>query len=339
MKSNSILVFFLTRSLFLGFGVSIVFNYAKKDSYIGVILGILLGLLITYLYTYVIKNKQDKSILELTKNHKIIGLIARVLLLIASYIILIYTLVIYKIFVTSFLLFNTPVIYVVVPLIILASFLAYKGLKPIIRVASSLFPLSLVLIVFCIASLVGYFELDNFFPILTTTPTSILKTAIAFAGITAFPNILTLHLNKDIKGYTKIYLLSALSLLIVFICVNGVLGQDLVSILRFPEYMVLKQLKLLNFIEKVENILSIVWAFDLFITITMSIYSIKELVPKKKDKLITNIILIITIFIISKFFAFDYVNELNLYHLTPYISSIASILVILPFIYLVKKNK
>ena len=338
MKINTSVVYFLTRSLFLGFGLSLTFYSSGNDSYIGATLGMLIGIIITLTYSYIIKKKQDLNLKDLFKNNKTLGIITRILMLIASFIILVYVLVIYKIFVVSFLLVNTPELYILIPYVILILALTFKGLKIISRVASCLLPLSLILAIFSILSLVGYFEPINFLPVLDTAPTNILKSAITFAGISTLPNILLLHSKGEIKHHTKMYILSSLSLIIAIICVNGVFGEILVKAFRFPEYMVLKQLKLLNFIEKVENILSIAWCFDLFITACMATYSIKDLIPEKKNKYSIILILIITTYIISKVFAQNYINELRIYYALPYVAIIIPLIIIIPMLYLVNKK-
>ena len=66
-----------------------------------------------------------------------------------------------------------------------------------------------------------------------------------------------------------------------FLLTYGILGANLVDIYRYPEYMTLKKIKLFNFVEKVENIVSITWIFDLFITLAVSGNNMKELLPKK----------------------------------------------------------
>ncbi len=172
---------------------------------------------------------------------------------------------------------------------------------------------------------------------MSSSSTSIFKTALFYAGISSFPNLLTLHF-KNPKGITKIYVLASVFLVLAALSVEGVLGEVLVKIFRFPEYIVLKQIKLFQFIEKVENILSVVWIFDLFITATMSVYSIKELLPQAKNKYTTIGTLIILMYIIDNYLAFNYVNELKIYYLLPYISLIVPIMIIIPMLYLTRKK-
>ncbi len=336
-KISATPLFFLTRSLFFGLGISIICKYTNKDTYIGAIIGTLLGLLIILCYRHIILKKNNRSLNQIMNTNKIIGTLARVLLLFASTIILIYSLLSYKTFVSSFLLATTPVYMILLPWLILLVYAAFSGLDMIHKLATSLLPISLVLSLLSIISVFGNFDYYNFLPFLTTKTSNMLMTIIAFAGISTFPGLLTLHFASDTKHYIKYYLLSALLVVIAILCINGVFGEILVNVFRFPEYMVLKQVKLLDFIEKVENILSIAWAFDLFITSSFSIYSIKELLPKKKNNYITIIIIVIIAIIIDKFFDFNYINELFLYYALPYISLIFPIIIILLFLYLLKK--
>ncbi|MCM1052977.1 MAG: spore germination protein [Ruminococcus sp.] len=338
MKENSSIVYFLTRSLFLGYGISLLFLQSSKDSYIGAIIGLIIGFFITYLYTYIIKCKEKQELKDIFKKNKIIGFITRILYFIASLLVFFYAIIIYKLFVVSFLLVKSPEIYITIPFIILALYLAFKDLKVISRVASSLLPIAVIFALVSMLSLTNSLEIDNFLPFLTAKPMSILKTALTFASISAMPNILTLHFKGNTKGYMKMYVLACLFLIITLIFINGIYGEALVKAFRFPEYMVLKQIRLLDFIEKIENILSVMFIFDLFITITMSIYSIKEVIPEYKNKLVTVLILIITIYFINQVFAFNYVNDIRLYYLLPTLAPIVILIVTIPMLYLVKKK-
>ena len=337
-KMSATPLFFLTRSLFFGLGISLICKYTDKDTYLAAIIGTILGLFIILGYRTIIRSKNGKTLVELLQKDKVIGTILRVLLLISSIFILTYTLLTYKTFVSSFLLSTTPVYMIFIPWIILLFYAASSGLPMIHKLATSLFPLSLVLAFLSIVSAFGNFDYYNFLPILTSKPTDMILSIIAFAGISAFPGILSLHFDSDVKHYVKYYLLSASLIVIAILCINGVFGEVLVNVFRFPEYMVLKQVKLLNFIEKVENILSIAWAFDLFITSLFSIYSIKELVPKKTSKWTTCILVVIIAIIIDKVLDYNYINELFLYYALPYISFGFPILILIFFFYLLKKR-
>ena len=325
-KQNSVELFFLTRSLFFGLGISLLCKFTDKDTYIGAIIGTFLGLLIILGYRYIIKHK-NSSLLELFQKNKVLGIITRILLLLASIIILTYALLTYKTFVSSFLLSTTPVYMVLIPWLLLLIYCAWNGLSMIHKIASCLFPFSIVLSLLSIISIFGNFDFYNFLPILTTSPSNMFMSIISFAGISAFPGILTLHMDNNIKNYGKFYLLSSLMIIIAILCINGVFGEVLVNVFRFPEYMVLKQVKLFDFIEKIENILSIAWAFDLFITSAFCVYSIKTLVPKKHNPIYTLVIIGLVAIIIDRIF-----DALS------YISLILPIIIILLLLYQIRKR-
>ena len=337
MNSNANIMYYLTRSLFLGFGISLLFYNSGKDCYLGAILGLLFGIMITYGYYYILLNKKE-PLSKLYAKSPLIGFIARFLLILSSYIILLYCLILYSTFTISFLLTNTPAIYILIPFLLLAFYCAFKGLKIISRLASTLLPISLIFCLFAFFGLSVFFESTNFLPFLTINFSGFFKTALTFAGISAFPNILTLHFTNPPKNYFKIYILASLTIIFALICINGVFGAYLTSIFRFPEYMVLKQLKIFRFIEKVENIFSVIWIIDLYITSTMAIYSLKESLPAKHNKLSMTLILIATMLIIDNFFGFNYTNELASYYILPFISLILSIIIMIPFMYLIKRH-
>ena len=70
-KQNATELFFLTRSLFFGLGISLICKYTDKDTYIGAIIGTFLGLLIILGYRYIIKHK-NSSLLELFQKNKVL---------------------------------------------------------------------------------------------------------------------------------------------------------------------------------------------------------------------------------------------------------------------------
>lgn len=336
---NSYITYFLTRSLFLGYGFSLLFDVTNKDAYFGMTLGMLLGAFIIYLYTYIIKKKGNRSLNEIFSDHKLIGPFTKIILFLSSIFLLLYLLVIYKLFVVSFLLVNSPEVFVTIPFIILCCYAAFKNFKVIARIAGVLLPISIILSIIIIFSLSGSMEVTNLLPIFTVTPLSFFKTTIFFAGISTFPSILSLHFNGETKGMIKTYLIAAILLILASIFVNGVLGESLVNIFRFPEYMVLKQVKLFQFIEKIENIFSIIWIFDLLIASIMCTYSINKCITVKWNKTLSVGLLAILMYVIDRFFAFNYVNELKIYFILPYISIIIPFILISLMLYLVKSKK
>lgn len=338
-KENCTITYFLTQSLFLGYGISLLFSNKGKDAYIGAILGAIIGFLIISIYNYLMEIKGDKKLIDIFQQNKLLGTITRIIFFLSSLILLLYFVLIYKAFVTSFLLIETPIIFPIIPFLGIGCLSAFKGMKNIRRVSNCLFPASIVLSIIIIISLYPSLNIDNFLPILSTGPGSILKHALTFAGISVFPNILNFQNNNKVKNIPLMYLLSCFIIINTIILVNGIFGENLASIFRFPEYMVLKQLKFLDFVEKVENILSISWFLSLFVSSSAAIYSIKETLPKKKNKQVTIIILVLLTLIVAKLFNVYHPTELTMYHILPLISFTIAVLIIIPLYFLIKKSK
>jgi len=96
----------------------------------------------------------------------------------------------------------------------------------------------------------------------------------------------------------------------------GALTPNVAKMYSFPEYMVLKRIKIFGFIENIENIITAIWYIDLFVFITMILKRIYGIINKKiiYYPVIFTIILFTTYFIVD-----NYYRVIFLYHYTPYI--------------------
>ena len=85
--------------------------------------------------------------------------------------------------------------------------------------------------------------------------------------------------------------------MIICFAVVSILGRHLIKIYSYPEYMVLKKIKISSFIENVENFVSLIWLFDLYYGLTLSFKKIRGIL--KKDY--KTIILVLLITLINSF--------------------------------------
>ncbi len=133
------------------------------------------------------------------------------------------------------------------------------------------------------------------------------------------------------------FIFSTITVILMCIYIIGVLGPNLIEIYRYPEYMVLKKIKIFNFIEKVENIISIAWLFDLFMALGISGENIKECLPKKHRNITFFLILIILYFgaILSGIY---YHEELMLYHILPIVLGIFEFIMLFLLMLIPKKK-
>lgn len=274
--------FLLPFSLFIGLGITRIINTARTDSWISIILGTIIGLI----FNYTIKKLPNND-------NKLTAYLANAALLLLG-------ITIITKLVSSVYLDKTGNITVMIPFLLLILYSAFKDRYSIMKGISILNIIYLFMILFSFASLIPTTNLDYFKPIAINSPFKIILGALEYALYSTTPFIV-LPEYKEKYNY-KIYLLSSLFILIIFILVIGNLGIELSTVYRYPEYMLFKNISLLNFIENTHNILFFTWIINIYTLTSHTSLNIKEIV-KDKGLIITLILLaiIINTFIINTY--------------------------------------
>ena len=294
------LSYFITRSSMFGIGFFLLFKNVGKDAWICILLGSILGVGIIYLYHLIKKYLQKESLKEKLKNTFIGKILLFLLILFYLYIIVI-ILILLPMFVNSFYLLYTPKILVVIPFMILAIYVANKGKTTLSNLSSLLFIFSILIVALYFLLLTKYYNFSNLIPILTVKTDNLLLATLIYASITTIPNILIINYpENNFKDDLKNYIYATISILVITLGIILALGEPLLKIYSFPEYDVLKQIKILDFIENVENLSTFVWYFDLFITLSVVTTNLKETLPTKYNK-IYFYLLILSVVIIANF--------------------------------------
>ena len=321
-RQYKFLSFFLTRGLFLGTGISLMLNASGPDTLIASILGIILGFIFITIYYQIYQKKNPLKLNFLNK----------ILLLLLVIVILNDGLFCLTTLISSFYLIKTPPFLIAIFLTIVIYIATKKGLNTFARVAELLMPYAVLLIFIKTLSFFPMIKIDNFYPILNESIPHILKSILIMAALTSVPQVLLLSTPKEqltFKEYSIGYLLGSISILLLIIPIIGVFGFPLARIYRSPEYMILKKLNLINFLEHLENIFSTSWIIDIFILGGMCSYIFHNKIIEKKSisKYLTPIFLIGMTFL-AVFVNSHYPIVLFLYNNT-YL-----ILLILTFLYL-----
>ena len=294
-KINSLqfgtLVSFTILSTLIGIGFNNVTKFAKVDSYISIILGYVIGFIPILFFLYLFN--QEKNLNELINDifGKILGKIVNFLLLIPISVIGICS--VYSIcnFMVSQFLADTPIIilYVVPSIVILYGLV--KGIESISRTSLILYVIALVLVIITVIGLAPQVEVDNFKPILENGISNPLKGAFLFVLSDIIPVFIVLSISKkniiDKEKTTKsIIIFYSLAILIMFLNIAmtiGTLGINLTDMYQYPEYLVLKQISFFNFLDRIENFVTIQWIFRTFILISLVVYYIKNTIKKDSD--------------------------------------------------------
>ena len=320
------LAYNLSRSLFLGGGISTLFLKSSKDAYIAIILGTLLGLGIIYILSLISKNI-DKPLNEYLKDKSLLNILIKIVFIIYIIFLIFILLIILATFLYSYFLIFTPSIISCLPFVFLATYLNSKNIKNISYIASILLVLSLVLVFLKTILLTNEFDFSNLLPILTTKPNKIFITAFLFAILSTAPFLTTIDEKITFKENFKYYLISMLTIFIVVLTITVVLGE-MVNIYSYPEYSVLRKISLFNFIENIENFVSAAWFFDIFISLSICSLKLKNLI-NVKSSIIPFIVSLIILYIVNKFVVNNFYNSMAIYKTFPFILAIFMTLLII----------
>jgi len=299
MKKNSYLelaslVIIQTVTTFFGISVSILKEGAGVNSWLSALISYIIGLIPLFLIIYISNYQPNKKLNEKINSlfGNTIGFIINILfslLLVSLGITLLYNI---NNFILSQFLYRTPFLVSCTLFIILIIYCANKGINVISKVAMLLLTINIALYTINILALIGYIDLSNFLPLLKENTQNIIPTSLKIASINYLPLLTILIIPKNKltvpKQYTKTiiisYIIGAIISFGLVITTFGVLGIDLVNAFEYSEYIVLRKIKLLGFLERIENIISLQWIIGSFVYLTIIVYSISKSIPLKSTK-------------------------------------------------------
>ena len=323
------LVYFVTGSFFLASGYSLIFNTSSYDSWISMIIGSLIGLFIVIIINKFGFNKIKNYILNNNLN-----IFIKVIFIMFFSFILFINVIILRVFTTSFYLTKTPGWFITIPYILLCLYNSKLGIKNIAKEAQILMPLSAFIIVINMLGVCKDGSIDYFLPLFNTPIIKIILSSLYFAILTSIPQLLLFDIKLEKKEHIKGYLFITSLLVFIGSIIIFVLGPSLIKIYRFPEYMVLKQLKIFNFVEKIENLVGMIWFFDLFISSSICLYNIDKTIKSNK---VFYIIPILIIFLVE-FSSYHYQIVMFIYKYMPYLLLSLGILFFI-CLYFIKRKK
>ena len=331
---NNKLAYFLSKSSMFGLGYFLLCNLNDKNTYLSIILGTILGLFIIYIYSK-ISNYSNYNIHKYL-NNTFIGKLFNIILLLFYIYILLITILTITTFINSFYLIKTPRIIIILSILLLSIYLSFKDNKTLINLSNIFFCFSIFIVILFTILLIPYSNINELLPIFNYNNINIIKGSIIYALISTVPLIIINNYNTNIKITLKNYLVASIINLTIVIGTTLSLG-NLLNVYRFPEYAVLKQIRILDFIENIENISAFGWYAESFIVISLTVLNIKDTLSFKYNKLYLVILLLslIPMLILSN----NYDLLLKVFYIHPYILLIFFIIFLLLLIYLKLKKK
>lgn len=332
--------YFLTRSFFLGIGFSLIIGITKQDSILAFLLGSVLGIFFLHLIKKIQKYKGEKTLIEVLQEMGGIGIFLRILFVIFGITLLLEGITFFQLFASSFFLTKTPLFFISLPIVLLLIKISKGGIKTTFRVSACLFPISFLLTLLSLFMLFQYADFNNITPLFVSKPISFLKSTFFYTSLVISPSIITLMTKNNNQNNIFPYLLACFTLILKIILIIAIVGPVLASAYRFPEYIILKEIKLLDFVEKIENIVAISWIFDHFIYASLSSLFVKDLLPKKGNRIFHILLILLIYFVSFCIIGKYYIYELFLYYFLPvFIFIIFLIAIPILFAYTYKKRK
>ena len=331
-----------TVTTFFGISVSILKEGSGINSWLSALISYIIGfiplLIIIYISNYQPNLKLNEKINKLYG--KTFGFIINLLLSIILIILGITLFYNINNFILSQFLYRTPFLVSCILFISIVVYNTNKGINVITKSAFLLLILNIFLYTINIGALFQSIDINNFYPLLKENTNNIIPTSIKISFINYLPLLTILNIPKDKltvpSKYNKTliisYIIGALISLGLVITTFGVLGINLINTFEYSEYIVLRKIKLLGFLERIENIISLQWIIGTFIYLSIIIYTITNSFSIKKEKINKYInILIASIFVIltNIIFKDNTIFDSYIKNIFPYIMSTFIIIYIL----------
>lgn len=329
-KEIFIFAFILSVFMFPGFGNTFILEAGRNSSVITSIIGFLLGYIPLFLILSISKQTDKKNIFELNiERFKILGHILNILLALSIIYMIITSMWASVNFIVSQFLTKTSYYLVLLSMCLIGSITITKGIEVIGRTSIVLFIFFVGTIIFSWLFSLPNFDTNNLFPIIDINSKNFIKSTLMYTSLSSLPLITLLFLRKnDIVDKEKFnkriilgYTIAAFVLIIFFLLIILTFGIDLSILFGYPEYALFKKINAFNFIQRIENIISITIFITSFISFSLLNTFLTEYIKttfKVKEKKKTNIISILLVFIIPYISTYLFINKKILFIYTKY---------------------
>lgn len=297
---------FFSKALFMGIGISNILVRAKESTIFVILLGTIIGCFLLYLLNQF--------------NYKKINGFRKLCMFILIFVLFIIGLEELINLISSIYLIDTNKYFICLPLLLVIIYLNSKDLDVNLKISSMLVIVCNSIYLLAVLGLIPEIKSLNYLPLFNVPFNKVLLYSFEFALYSITPNLLFGGIKHNVENFNskliKKYILSNLVLTSIFLLTQGVLGIELVNLFKYPEYVILKKINLLDFINNVENILSFCWLFMIFMFLSICSKQLYDMSYEvTKNKFIYPIFLFIIVYFIStnlfdnvKFLIFMYNN-------------------------------
>lgn len=303
----------LMSSTFLGMATYLILGISNIDSYISAILGTFIGIIPFMVYLYITKHSNHLDILDLNISlfGKAIGFILNFIII--SVVFLLSVILLYNI--THFLniqyMRETQTNYLRIILLIPIVYAASKNIIQIAKVSQIFMFIHIGMFVITLLGLIPSLEINNIFPIMQHGMKPTIQSALLYVIFSTFPILLLTvipqnKIAKEKHGTRNIllcYFIANFMITLMLLFTIGLLGEYIIPMFRYPEYIILKRFEMFSIIERVENILALQFIFSniLFQTVAFHFMAkgLKKVFKKISNKTLFPTLIAIAVLIFS----------------------------------------
>ncbi len=313
------ILFMCLTSPFLGMGIYNLLKISKVDSTISIIISYFITLILLFIFIKIVNFKPNLNLKEkinilFKKNTSRI-----IIILLCSLFFIMASTLSYSInsFIISQFLSETPILFVSIIMGILIIYINSKGFEVISRVSFVLFFLSIILILVAVFGNYGKADISNLKPLFQNDVMTIIKGSIYTVLLNSIYLFTLLIIPKNMiknnRSFNKWLIITCsicfLIFLIIIIYILIILGIDLAILYHYPGYIIMKEISIFSFIDKIENFIIIHWVFEAFITLSMITYFISKMTNIKHYIIVISNIILYSIFFYNSTFFNDFVTK------------------------------
>lgn len=297
------ILFFIMSAPLTGMSLIGIFKKAAVDAYFCPLVAAILGIPLIFIFIFLSNYKPD-----LTLGEKIISIFGKKVGTVINYIFILFILLfsvtlLFNLsdFIVSQFLPETPKYMVALLFASIIIYINTKGIETMSRVSLILFAITFIFFMVTILGLFPSLKIDNFKPFLEYGLKNPFSGALYILFLNYFPifTLLTVPKNQitDKKNYNKwfigTYIFSTIFMFGIIFITLGNLGINLSQLYQYPEYIVLKRINLFDFLDRIENLLSIQRILKIYISLSFFTYFISNTIkPHNKNKILPFLILI-----------------------------------------------
>ncbi|MDO4369591.1 MAG: GerAB/ArcD/ProY family transporter [bacterium] len=340
-------------ALFPGITNNLILSISKNSSLLSIGFATILSLIPIFMIALISKKLNSSLFDFLKEKFGPLGNFLNIFLLVMAFITLSISSWLFIDFLISQFLTRNSYYFVAIFISLVVSYCVSKNLETISRTSFVLFLISLVTILISWICLSGYIDFENFKPLIDSSYTNIAKSTFIILTFLSAPLIYIIDLKHKVRNKKnferKLILSPMISAFLLFgfiFLIIGIYGIDLSSMFIYPIYSLFKKIEILGFIERIENISTLVLIIPFFNMFCYLVYYMKENIlkfikskNKKKENFLTYF-LSIGIPINAIYFFTNY-NLNKLIEICPYIFSTLFIVIFIIFIrcLFIKKSK